>query len=482
MPKRKTTAMYTNPRTSIIADVLALELGIMTKSPIPEYILQRSMLVCSEPVQNDAHFRFVPTARRRHEMREQVKKLRAIVLPEQRSDAWYEFRKKHLTASDTGTILGLNKYSTPEEVIIKKTGVDTFTSNAACEHGCKYEPITNEIYMARTGHVVHDFGCIPDEHDTFIAASPDGIRSDGRMVEYKNPYSRTITGVPGAAYYAQMQQQLKVANLECCDFVETKMCEYISVREYEADCRPGAEDCPWTADGREKGIGLATHKDGRNSYQYAPLTAAPSAAKKWLDERIAALGDLGDYDSVTPFYWHCKTYSSIEVYRDREWWAKQFPVLEAFWTKLQQALSSPEALAVISKKYNKGKGEKEKKWSRPPRSVTVSLGGTATTNDDHFFSSESDSDSDSGAATYQKSLQQQQAHKFRGKIRNSPTSSSCNNSASMRGRTKTNDDHLFSSDSESDSGSSTTPTITTTHSPRIMRGRGFKVSSTRMSR
>ena len=406
--RRKTRGCGSKFENRVLADVLALDLGITSKKSqkaLDRYLVQRALLVSSEIKQNLSHFQFVPTAQRRHEMRERVKKLRTIVLPEQRSPAWYAFRREHLTASDTGTILGMNQYSCPAEVILKKTGVDTFTGNAACEHGIKYEPVTNDIYQARTGHTVHDFGCIPDDHDTFVAASPDGIRDDGVMVEYKNSYSRTISGIPKESYYAQVQQQLKVADLERADFVETKIREYPSAQAYEADHMPDQADSPWTKDGTEKGVGLAfCRTGGRAEYQYAPLTLQPSVSKKWISDRITALGDLGDYESVSPFYWHCDTYSNVPIYRDRLWWDEQFPILKDFWVRLQSALHDPVALKRATQEYavfkGPAKGKEKGKWKK--RSVTVVLPSRRSTaigstspknNNDHLFSdSESDSD------------------------------------------------------------------------------------------
>ena len=449
MPARKDAKKNGSRRfgSDVLAEVLALDLGILSLKAMRRYVRQRTLLVSSESEQSSSHFQFVPTARRRHEMIERVKKLRSIVLPEQRSPEWYAFRREHLTASDTGTILGMNKYSCPAEVIIKKTGVDTFTGNAACEHGIKYEPVTNEIYQARTGHTVHDFGCIPDDHDTFVAASPDGIRDDGVMVEYKNSYSRTISGIPKESYYAQVQQQLKVADLERADFVETKIREYVSVRAYEEDHAPGQEDAPWTKDGKEKGVGVAsTRMNGRAEYQYAPLSIAPSAAGQWVSDRIAALGDLGDYESVFPFYWHCDTYSSVPIYRDRLWWADQFPILKAFWARLQSALLDPVALERANREYAAFKGTKGRGGYKQRR-VAIAFSTTSNTtsgdggakNDDHLFS---DSGSDSDAPQQPPNPRPLQG----GAKKRSPKKRSPERSPE---RSPKNDDHLFS-DSDSD--------------------------------
>ena len=150
----------------------------------------------------------------------------------QRSPGWYKFRRERLTASDIGTILGSNSYGCPEEVLVKKCGVDTYSWSAACQHGIKYEPITTILYASLNRTNVWEYGCITHPRHAFIGASPDGITDEGIMVEIKNPYSRTITGIPKMSYYDQMQIQLEVCGLDICDFVESSIKEYDSYGDY----------------------------------------------------------------------------------------------------------------------------------------------------------------------------------------------------------------------------------------------------------
>ena len=57
----------------------------------------------------------------------------------------------------------------------------------------------------------------------------------GRMLEIKNPFSRVINGIPKDEYWIQMQMQLEVCDLDCCDFLETKFTEYESREAFDAD-------------------------------------------------------------------------------------------------------------------------------------------------------------------------------------------------------------------------------------------------------
>ena len=46
--------------------------------------------------------------------------LLAYQTPVQRSTEWFELRSKYLTSSDLGTVLGLNKYKSVEELYNEK--------------------------------------------------------------------------------------------------------------------------------------------------------------------------------------------------------------------------------------------------------------------------------------------------------------------------------------------------------------------------
>ena len=53
-------------------------------------------------------------------LQDQVKVLKNIFQPEQKSKEWYEMRNNMITASDWGTVLGENHYSNSNEVLKKK--------------------------------------------------------------------------------------------------------------------------------------------------------------------------------------------------------------------------------------------------------------------------------------------------------------------------------------------------------------------------
>ena len=79
---------------------------------------------------------------------DKINELKSIPMHEQRSDAWFKQRENKLTSSDAGTVLGLNPYQKPKEVLFKKCGHDPkpFVGNIATRHGQKYEDEAIEKY------------------------------------------------------------------------------------------------------------------------------------------------------------------------------------------------------------------------------------------------------------------------------------------------------------------------------------------------
>ena len=181
-------------------------------------------------------------------------RLRQIVLPVQRSVAWFAMREGKITASDGGTALGLNDYEQPYKLILKKITDVPFESNKFCYHGTKYEEIAALIYQDKFDVLVTEFGLMGHSKYHFLGASPDGIcspyrldgvhKSDmvGTMLEIKCPVSRKIVnygpirgGICPIYYWAQVQLQLECCDLDECDFWQCSIYEYFNRDDYMND-------------------------------------------------------------------------------------------------------------------------------------------------------------------------------------------------------------------------------------------------------
>ena len=372
---------------NVVARVIAMshQLKGKEREHLDAYFEQLALMTGSLQDRRRSQFVFEPSAARRAELRARAAFLLTLPQAPQCSPEWFAYRRGapgpdgvyvggRITASDTGTILGMNEYACPEEVVVKKAGVPTFNWSPACEHGKKYEDVTVAVFQSREGKVVREYGCI-DGTDGRVAASPDGITEDGEAVEIKNPSSRKPTGIPKPSYFAQIQQQLAVLDLEKCHFVETVIREYASRDAYMADHAPGRPDAAWTAAGNEKGVLIEIVDDAAGGgappsfrYVYAPFGLPTGEVSAWVNSELERIGDdLPETRTVLVRYWRVDLYLNTPVYRDRAWWAAQQPAIRRAWAAIEEARRNPEALAKAKAVYAAFTEEKEERFGRGKR-------------------------------------------------------------------------------------------------------------------
>lgn len=141
----------------------------------------------------------------------------------QRTPEWYAKRMNHVTASMMATVCNANPYESRSSAVKRKTGVERpFTGNAATEHGNKYEMEAILKYEKLTGAKCLEFGLLEslNENEEFLAGSPDGITSTGRLIEVKCPYRRTPTEKVPNHYLYQIQFLMHTLKLKDCDFIQ----------------------------------------------------------------------------------------------------------------------------------------------------------------------------------------------------------------------------------------------------------------------
>jgi putative phage-type endonuclease len=190
-----------------------------------------------------------------------VQKLLEIPQYEQRTPEWYKQRENAITASDLPTVLGENKYKTAWNLLVDKCNANPkpFTGNAATQWGNHYEDIAIDIYSEQYHKKVLSFGLLIHPEYSWLGGSPDGITTDGILLEVKCPIKRKI--VMGEVPHHYLSQVL--LNLEICDLEIAHFIEYL----------PGLP--------------------GKSDNEY--------------------------------------TLNVVEVKRDREWFAKEYPKIKDFW-------------------------------------------------------------------------------------------------------------------------------------------------------
>jgi len=153
----------------------------------------------------------------------QVEKLLQLPQFEQRSPEWFEQRNNAITASDMPTVLGENSYKTPWTLLQDKCAVNPkpFIGNAATKWGTHYEDIAIEKYCEIKNKEVLSFGLLIHPDYNWLGGSPDGITTDGILLEVKCPLTRKIVmGEVPHHYLSQVLLNLEICDLELAHFIE----------------------------------------------------------------------------------------------------------------------------------------------------------------------------------------------------------------------------------------------------------------------
>jgi putative phage-type endonuclease len=298
-----------------------------------------------------------------HISEEYIQYLKNIPQPKQRTEEWYLFRYNHITASN-GWKAYSNKESTINELIYEKCKPyeikkDYSTSLSLSENamtwGHKYEPLTSKIYEEIYNTKIEEFGCIPHNKYSFIAASPDGIvtgeNNFGRMIEIKNVVSREISGIPKKDYYIQVQLQLEVCDLEECDFVETKFTEYTNYDEFIND----GEDLFYNNENKRKGSIIVYIKNNSEFiYDYINTNN-----KEEFMYRINNKNETEEIKWYKDIFWKLETFSCVLIPRCKKWFDLTYPQMEKIWDIILKERQTGEYIKREPKRRKKVDTDKQ---------------------------------------------------------------------------------------------------------------------------
>jgi putative phage-type endonuclease len=322
--------------------------------------------------------------------------------PEQRTKEWFDYRYNRITASDTATAIDCNPYESVESFVCKKCDPNfPFLDNDFVFHGKKYEQIATSLYEHLYNSKVTEFGCVPSDKHKMLGASPDGISSKstldykfnpklGYMLEIKCPFVRPITNKGAIAgdicpyyYYCQVQQQLECCDLEFCDFIQCALVEYPDRETYLRDVNHKF-DITEDVDGRtmnedkapqimNKGYVLQflpkvfeKKFDGdkhiyKGFFVYPPrLNMTQNQYDTWALNSISTwqkdypeIAESHFFDRI--LYWKINNAHTVTIPRDKEWFAKVFPVLQDTWAKVCYYREHLEDLPTVQELANKRK-------------------------------------------------------------------------------------------------------------------------------
>jgi hypothetical protein len=289
---------------------------------------------------------------------EKVASLLAAASTGQRTPEWYAESMNLLTASELG-----NLFKSPRTralMVMSKTAPPTHSSSArpvdssfmtAFDWGIRFEPVVKALYEWRHLSTVAEVGRLRHPTLARCAASPDGIvcagSRAGRLLEIKCPVTREPGPTVPDDYYAQIQQQLEVCDLEECDYVEVKFrAPYSSAATLvvEGPVQEGMFGIVWRLD-REDAAGITSSR-----YLYETPGSLPEVPSEAL---------LPGEVVMERVVYEVITWNEITVRRNRDWWLATLPKIEAFWEDVEKARQG--AFVVPEARPRKAKPEAEEK-------------------------------------------------------------------------------------------------------------------------
>ena len=140
----------------------------------------------------------------------------------QLSPEWFSARIGRVTGSSAGAILGLSPFSSRDEVMRRMVreyhGAESeVKDNPAVTYGRNHEGGAIVDFRMETGLDVEEVGFLP--YEDWLGASPDGLTSDGGILETKVPFSLRKSEDPNFKplsdqphYYAQVQVEILCAD------------------------------------------------------------------------------------------------------------------------------------------------------------------------------------------------------------------------------------------------------------------------------
>ena len=152
-----------------------------------------------------------------------VAHVRGLDQIEQRTPEWYAVRQNMLTASDVAAAIGLNPYQTRKKLLEHKIFNNRqFTGNFATYHGNKHEDDARLLFGRLYNLDTWEVGLFRHLEYKWLGGSPDGIASDGSLIEIKCPVQRKIDHKIPEYYYPQVQLCMEILDIPQCYFIQYK--------------------------------------------------------------------------------------------------------------------------------------------------------------------------------------------------------------------------------------------------------------------
>ena len=309
------------------------------KKILHDEILQQMVYMYFKDKLSDNPYIFNESDEYKETLRNRVKILKDCPQPAQRTPEWYTYRNSRITASDSASVLNKNPYKTRDKFLQDKSFPENNfvkLSGDAIRHGVIFEDIVCKIYEKQESTKVTEYGCLPHSTISYLGASPDGIDDNGIMLEIKCPTGRKIYGLPPYVYWHQMQQQLEVADLNLCHFVE---CLIETISEETFKTFSDVDESQFYT-----GIIIEYYnsESGGLSYIYSNYGEKILDCNSWEEKHINSILTSDNLDYRNTIYWKLKTYSLYPIYRDRRWFNNVKPEFDTFWNQVIEKRDSSQ--------------------------------------------------------------------------------------------------------------------------------------------
>lgn len=144
-----------------------------------------------------------------------------IIDLEQGSEEWLDWRHSGIGASDASTVMGDNRFQSPDQLLHQKINKINVEPNEKMRLGTELEPEARDLYIKETGINVKPL-CLQSKKYSWLIVSMDGITDDYQhIVEIKcgrSAYWQARKDIVPNYYYGQLQHQMMVTGLNQVDY------------------------------------------------------------------------------------------------------------------------------------------------------------------------------------------------------------------------------------------------------------------------
>jgi hypothetical protein len=327
-------------------------------------------------------------------------RLPALPQSAQKSAQWHAESREMLSGHEFGAVCeGIGTPSEFQTAVAKKCAPERFIDEtaetesrtvyltseegalSAFKWGWRYEPVARDLFerVFAGGKVFDGLGRVRHPSISRLGASPDGLIMDGekqgRLLELKCPTSRELTKSIPLQYFAQMQLQAEVCDVQAVEYFEIKFA-----------AKPKDQVTPeYRTSGKHPWMGVICVTAPTEetlpadyTYEYSPLFPT-------TEEGFAATMAWTPNHPVVheTSVWTVKDWGHHTVLRNPRWWVDVgYPGYQRFWKAVETARHDgtykPKILLLERKPSTTRDGSDTAETPRRVRDAVVEMGAATT--------------------------------------------------------------------------------------------------------